>query len=115
MSAELPTQLLTPADLAWVWQYSPRTVAAWTGGRKKKPQITLVRNGREIRFTRQAVLEHILAHTIQAERPWSTNGAPPKLADEDIEKLWARIERLIQLCVKAEVAARDRKEHKEAA
>lgn len=110
MSAELPTQLLTTEDVAFIWQYDPRTIATWTGGRKKKPQITLVRNGREIRFTPQAVLEHILVHTIQAAYPARAMGPMPRLAEEDIEKLWGRIERFIQVSVKAELAHAMQKE-----
>jgi hypothetical protein len=116
MTPELPTQLLTTEDVAWVWQYDKRTIATWMGGRKKKPQITLVRNGREIRFTRQAVLEHILAHTVQAEQPWSNGGPQAKLAEEIIDRAWGKIERLIELSVKAQVM-REMKciMHKEAA
>lgn len=100
MSAELPSQLLTPEDLAWIWQYDVRTVATWTGGRKKKPQITLVRKGRFVRFTRKAVLKDILAHTIEAAYPGpSQTGHQPGLANEDME----RLERFIQVCVKSEV------------
>lgn len=115
MNAEAPTQLLTTEDVAWVWQYDKRTIASWSG-RKKSAQISFVRKGNEKRFLWKDVLGDILAHRVQAAYPGlSRTGHPAeplRLCHEDIE----RIERLIQLSVKAEVMRElARIMHKEAA
>jgi hypothetical protein len=96
------TQLITVERLAWIFDVSPRTVATWTGGRKKKPQITLFRNGHVICFTPAAVLEFILAHTVRAYHP---AGLVPRLAEEDFERLAQRMERFLEI----QLAARERK------
>lgn len=112
---EAPTQLLTTEDVARVWQYDKRTIASWSG-RKKSAQISFVRKGNEKRFLWKDVLEHILAHRVQAAYPGPSRTGHPaeplRLCQEDIE----RIERLIQLSVKAEVMRElARIMHKEAA
>lgn len=91
----LGSQLLTPAKLAWVMDVSDRTVAEWTGGRRRKPQIACFKKGRVIRFAPEAVLQFILAHTILPASRGGLSGAP-KLEPEQFELLWQRIERLIQ-------------------
>jgi hypothetical protein len=52
----------------------------------------------------------------QAEQPWSNGGPQAKLAEEIIDRAWGKIERLIELSVKAQVM-REMKciMHKEAA
>ena len=96
-------QLLTTEQVAEIWQYDKRTISAWTS-RKKSARISFVRVGHEKRFLWKDVFEHILAHRVEAERGYphaAYHGAssPLRLMEEDIQ----RIERLIQLCVKAEV------------
>lgn len=98
-SAPLPSlasQLLTPAKLAWVMDVSDRTVAEWTGGRRRKPQIACFKKGRVIRFAPEAVLQFIFAHTIL---PTQRVGSQlPKLDPEQFELLWRRVEKLVQAC-----------------
>ena len=93
----LGSQLLTPARLAWVMDVSDRTVAEWTGGRRRKPQIACFKKGRLIRFAPEAVLQFIVAHTVLPAGRGPAMVAP-KLEPEQLELLWQRIERLIQAC-----------------
>lgn len=92
----LGSQFLTPARLAWVMDVSDRTVAEWTGGRRRKPQIACFKKGHVIRFAPEAVLQFILAYTLL---PAGRAALPtPKLEPEQFEQLWQRIERLVQAC-----------------
>lgn len=93
----LGSQLLTPAKLAWVMDVSDRTVAEWTGGRRRKPQIACFKKGRLIRFAPEAVLQFIVAHTVLPSGRGPALGSP-KLEPEQLELLWQRIERLIKTC-----------------
>lgn len=75
---------------------SNRTVAEWTGGRRRKPQIACFKKGRLIRFAPEAVLQFIFIHTLLPTARSATQS--PKLDPEQFEILWQRIERLVQAC-----------------
>lgn len=104
------SQLLTPEKFAWIMDVGKRKVDAWLGGKKRKPQVTYFKDGGVRRISAESALQFILDHTIQAST-YRVAGVVPRLADEDVEKLWVRIERLIQI----QLAAKERREHKEAA
>jgi len=95
----LPSKMITPAGLARIMDVGERTVATWTGGRKRKPQIDLVRVGHVIRFSPEAVLKFILRHTVR-----SSNGGVYQLSPEQMDLLWARIERLIELSLTEKIS-----------
>jgi hypothetical protein len=111
MSAELPSEMLTPEDVARITKHSLRAVAKWTGGRKKKPRLNVTRIDRKVLIAPESLIEFLIAHTVQAERPLS-NGAQARFSEEDIQKICRQLEGFIEFRVKAEFAARDRKEHK---
>jgi hypothetical protein len=101
MTSELPTQLLTPGDVARITQHSVRAVATWIGGRKKKPRLSVVRIDRKVLIAPESLVEFLVAHTVQAERP-SFNGRA-KFSEEDIQRMCRQLEGFIEFRVKAEV------------
>lgn len=97
-SGAVPSQMITPAGLARIMDVGERTVATWTGGRKRKPQIDLVRVGHVIRFTPESVLKFILRHTVKSDLAVGHHGQTAhQLTADQFELLWQRIERLIEL------------------
>lgn len=97
-SPNLAAQFLTPARLAWVMDVSDRTVAEWTGGRRRKSQIAYFKKGRVIRFAPEAVMQFIWVHTLLPARRDAGQAAPPKLEPEQFELLCRRVERFVQAC-----------------
>jgi hypothetical protein len=102
MNPELPTQLLTPGEVARITQHSVRAVATWIGGRKKKPRLSVVRIDRKVLIAPESLVEFLVAHTVQAERP-SFNGSRAKFSEEDIQRVCRQLEGFIEFRVKAEV------------
>lgn len=101
MSAELPSEMLTPEDVARITKHSLRAVAKWTGGRKKKPRLNVTRIDRKVLIAPESLVEFLIAHTVQAERPLSN--ARAKFSEEDIQKICRQLEGFIELRVAAEV------------
>jgi hypothetical protein len=113
----LESQLITVEKLAWIFDVSARTAATWTGGRRRKPRITLFRDGHVVRMMPAAVLEFIMSRTVRADYAagsYPDGAIAPKLAEEDFERLAQRMERFIQLQVKAQQELTERTERKAA-
>jgi hypothetical protein len=96
--------LLVPEEVCEIIRKDYRSLARLTGGRKKRPQITYVRVGGELRFEVEAVMEFIAAGRVEADRP--------RCVQDLIEgmKREPAFERLVQMLV-----VRELREAKEAA
>src|SRR6266496_3834056 len=93
MSAPMPSpslDCLTQAQFARRMQYSERKVDALIA----EKAVGHIKDGRSVRIPVQAALDFMLSRTVRAVRP--AGAGPERLAAEDAELLWQRIERLVE-------------------
>jgi len=85
-------QMITPAKLAWVFDIGHTTVEQWN----KRRVIPFYKHGRLIRYQPGVVLDHIVRHTLRARGQEVENSGLLMT-----EGAWVRIERLVELHVRA--------------
>src|SRR4051794_20371076 len=88
MSLSLPEKMLRLDKVAYVMDVAPRTVENWLAAE----ELSYFKEGHVRRVHPEALAEFIVAHTLAARpRP-----AGCRLAEEDMELIWGRMQRLIE-------------------